>query len=49
VQLCRDSGLSREDIAQATGYSLPLVQEYLDLLEQFKLPPLPNPQGKDGV
>jgi hypothetical protein len=48
VQLCRDSGLSREDIAQATGYSVPLVQEYLDLLEQFKLPPLPNPQGKDG-
>ncbi len=47
VQLCRDSQMSKEDIAQATGQSLQLVQEYLDLLEEFKLQPVPNPQGKD--
>jgi hypothetical protein len=49
VQLCRDSGMPKEDIAQATGHSLSLVQEYLDLLDDFKLPPLPNACGKDGV
>lgn len=49
VQLCRDSGMPKEDIAQATGHSLSLVQEYLDLLDDFNLPPLPNACGKDGV
>jgi hypothetical protein len=47
VQLCRDSGMSPEDIALATGHSLLLVQEYLDLMANFKLPPLPNPTAKE--
>ena len=49
IQLCRDSGMSEEDTAHATGHSLSLVREYLDLMKQFNLPPLPNPRGKDGV
>jgi hypothetical protein len=49
IQLCRDSGMSKEDIALATGHSVFLVQEYLDLMKEFGLPPLPNPAGKDGV
>jgi len=48
VQLCRDSGMVKEDIARATGHSLPLVQEYLDLIEQFKIPPLPHSSRKEG-
>ena len=47
VQLCRDSGMSPEEIAQATGHSLSLVQEYLELIKQFRLPPLANSQGKE--
>ena len=43
IQLCRDNGMSKEDIAQVTGHSLSLVQEYLELMEEFGLPPLPNP------
>ena len=38
----------RRTFAQATGHSLSLIQEYLDLLDEFKLPPLPNPCGKEG-
>ena len=38
VQICHDKGMSKEDIAQATAISLPLVQQYLDLIEQFGLP-----------
>jgi hypothetical protein len=49
IQLCRDNGMSVEDIALATGHSQGLVQEYLDLLQEFGLPPLPNPCRKDGV
>ena len=49
VQLFHDTRMSKEDTARATGHSLPLVQQYLDLLEQFKLPPLPTASGKDGV
>jgi hypothetical protein len=49
VQLCHDSGMSLADIARATGHSLPLVQQYLDLIAQFKLPPLPTTSGKEGV
>src|SRR5262249_50584662 len=49
IQLCRDSGMSEHDTAHATGHSLSLVREYLELLRQFDLPPLPNPAGKDGV
>lgn len=45
VQLCRDSGMSIEDTAQATGHSLRLIREYLDLIDQYHVPPLPNPCG----
>ena len=38
----------KEDIAQATGHSLSLIQEYLDLIDEFKLPPLPNPARKEA-
>lgn len=50
VQLCHDKGMSKEDIARATAYSLPLVQQYLDLIKQFGLPfpMLPPASGKDG-
>lgn len=49
IQLCRDSGMSVEDSARATGHSLFLVQEYLQLLDQFQLPPVPNSARKEGV
>ena len=50
VQLCHDKGMSKEDIARATAYSLPLVQQYLDLIKRFGLPfpMLPTTSGKDG-
>jgi Protein of unknown function (DUF1670) len=50
VQLCHDKGMSKEDIARATAYSLPLVQQYLDLIKRFGLPfpMLPPTSGKDG-
>jgi hypothetical protein len=49
VQLCRDNGMSLEDIARATGHSLPLVREYVKLMDMWQVPPLPNPPGKDDV
>jgi hypothetical protein len=49
MQLCRDSGMSPDEIAQATGHSLSLVKEYLNLMAEFKLPPLPNAGGPDSV
>jgi hypothetical protein len=49
IWLCRDSGMSREDIARVTGHSLSLVQEYLDLLKEFGLPPLSSPPGNGIV
>jgi hypothetical protein len=49
VQLCKDSGMCLEEIAQATGHSKLLVSEYLELIEEFKLPPLADPQGRDSV
>ncbi len=49
VQLCRDSDMAEEDIAQATGHSRSLVREYLDLIEQFQLPPIANPAGAGSV
>jgi hypothetical protein len=49
IQLCSDNHMSLDDIALATGHSLSLVQEYLDLLKEFNLPPLANPDRKDGV
>jgi len=48
IQLCRDNGMSIEDIAQATGHSRHLVREYLDLMKQFQVPPLPNASGSRG-
>jgi hypothetical protein len=48
IQLCRDSGMSPEETAQATGHSLSLVQEYLELIREFRLPALANSQGKEG-
>jgi hypothetical protein len=49
VQICHDSGMDLDDIAQATGHSKMLVKEYLDLIEQFQLPPIANPAGADTV
>jgi hypothetical protein len=49
IQLCRDSGMSEEDIAQATGHSRFLVQEYVQLIDEWKLPRVPGPDRKDGV
>jgi len=49
VQLCKDSGMALDDIAQATGHSKLLVREYLDLIEQFQLPPIANPAEADSV
>jgi hypothetical protein len=47
IQLCHDKGLSLEETAQATGHSLGLVQEYLDLMTEFRIPPLGDSQGKE--
>jgi hypothetical protein len=49
VQLCHDTGMSLEDISLATGHSKSLVREYLDLIEEFKLPPIANPAAGDSV
>ena len=46
IQLRRDSGMSPEEAAQATGHSLSLVRDYLDLIEEFRLPRLPSSQGE---
>lgn len=48
IQLCRDKGFSPEQIAQATGHSRSLVREYLDLIEKFRIPPLPDPERKEN-
>jgi len=47
IQLCRDKRLSPEETAQATGHSLSLVQEYLDLMREFRIPPLAGSGGKE--
>lgn len=49
VQLCHDSGMGPDEIAQATGHSKLLVKEYLDLIDEFHLPPIANPAGTDSV
>jgi hypothetical protein len=38
VRICKDRGMSPEETAQATGHSLPLVRQYLDLINRFHLP-----------
>ncbi len=48
VQLCRDKGMSLDEIAQAVGHSQGLVQEYLDLIDKFRIPPLPDPARKEA-
>ena len=48
IQLCRDNGMSIEDIGRATGHSLRLVREYLDLIKRYRIPPMADPPGKDG-
>ena len=48
IQLCRDRGMSIEDIARVTGHSQRLVREYLDLINDFQVPPLPNASGSSG-
>lgn len=40
IQLCRDNGMSPDDIALATKHSRFLVREYLDLIETLHLPSL---------
>ena len=49
AQLCKDSGMGPDEIAQATGHSKLLVREYLDLIEEFQLPPLANLADADSV
>jgi hypothetical protein len=43
IQLCRDNGMSPDDIALATKHSRFLVREYLDLIEELQLPTLAEP------
>jgi len=43
IQLCSDNGMSPDDIATATGHTLFLVKEYLDLIDQLNLPPIDQP------
>jgi hypothetical protein len=45
VLLCKQMGLSPEDTALATRHSLPLVKEYLKLIESFDLKSLPLDGG----
>jgi hypothetical protein len=47
VQLCNDNGMSPEDIAQATGHTLFLVREYLELIKEFGLPSYPDAPRKE--
>jgi hypothetical protein len=49
IQLCRDKGLSTEEVAHATGHSLSLVQEYLDLISEFQFPPLGQSPRKEDA
>jgi Protein of unknown function (DUF1670) len=51
VQLCRDTGMSLQDTARVTGHSLRLVREYLDLIDRYHVPPLPDPcrSGRGAV
>jgi hypothetical protein len=42
VHLCHCAGMGAEDIAAATGRSLSLVREYLDLIAEFNLSNIPS-------
>jgi hypothetical protein len=48
IQLCSDNGMSLDEIALATKHSHSLIQEYLDLIEEFALPPLGDSGRKKG-
>jgi len=47
VLLCHSSGMSEEDIAAATGRSLSLVREYLELIRDFNLTNIPNEEKEE--
>jgi hypothetical protein len=47
VLLCHNSGMTEEDIAAATGRSLFLIREYLNLIRDFNLTSIPH-DGKEG-
>jgi hypothetical protein len=49
VQLCSDNGMSLEDTAQATGHSLLLVSEYVELIKKLNLPSMPNSPRKEDA
>jgi len=40
IKICSDSGMAVDEIVMATGHSKSLVQDYLDLIQEFHLPPL---------
>ena len=48
IQLCRDRGMSIEDIAQY-GPSQRLVREYLDLINDFQVPRYPTPPDRAKI
>jgi hypothetical protein len=39
VKLCTDAGMSADETSMAVGHSPSLVEEYLDLIRQYALPP----------
>ena len=47
VHLCHSIGMSAEDIATATGRSLSLVREYLELIRDFGLTNIPSGEKED--
>lgn len=47
VHLCQSNGMSEEDIAAATGRSLSLVREYLELIRDFNLTNIPNSEEEN--
>ena len=52
IALCHDKAMSLDDIALATGHSKSLVQEYLDLIEEFHIrivDPAPQPSEPKEV
>lgn len=46
IKLCSDSGMHVDDIVRATSHSKSLVNEYLDLIEEFNLPTLEETNPK---
>ncbi len=48
IKLCSDSGLTVDDIVTATSHSKSLVNEYLDLITEFHLPPFTD-EGQENT